>query len=111
MTISITALRRNHGDQAIVDLLQLQQLGLVPGVVSRGELEALWGVTQPNVCRRMQAVHALGICTIRTTHRAGYTICDQPPAPVKAKPRPMDPTTARMRWEAARQQWRQGVAA
>ena len=47
-------------DRAIVDLLQLEELGLVPGSVTVKQLRELWGISQPQVSRRMTAIHQLG---------------------------------------------------
>ena len=45
-------------DRAILDLLHLEELGLVPGSVTVREL---WGCSQPMVSRRMTAIHQLGM--------------------------------------------------
>ena len=47
-------------DRAIVDLLQLEELGLVPGSVSVRQLRELWAASQSQVSRRMTAIHQLG---------------------------------------------------
>lgn len=48
-------------DRAILDLLHLQQLGYAPGSVAVHELKELWNASQPQVSRRMTAIHQLGI--------------------------------------------------
>jgi DNA-binding IclR family transcriptional regulator len=52
-------------DRAILDLLHLQELGLVPGSVTVQQLRELWGLSQPQVSRRMQAIHQLGVYVVR----------------------------------------------
>lgn len=48
-------------DRAILDTLQLLELGCVPGWVDRRWLEELWNEKQFNVSRRLIAVRELGI--------------------------------------------------
>jgi hypothetical protein len=98
-------------DQAIVDLLQLQQLGLAPGKVQTNALRELWCCSQSFVSRRMSAVHGLGVVQVRSRW-GGYTVCDQnPPRNPTPKERcTRDPKAAAQRWEAMRQKWQQVVA-
>lgn len=84
-------------DRAILDLLELEQLGVVPGVVPVALLKALWKLSQPQVCRRINAIAELGIYQIRPGH-GRYTLIQ--PRPHKPRPEP----TSRERWEAVRQQ-------
>lgn len=56
-------------DRAILDLLQLQELGLVPGSIRAQRLQVLWGVTQPQVSRRMAEVDRLGLVAVRSGGR------------------------------------------
>lgn len=62
MTTSIHTLRDGTAgrDRAILDLLHLEELGLLPGSVTVQELRELWGCSQPMVSRRMAAIHQLG---------------------------------------------------
>jgi len=46
-------------DRAILDFLQLFELGLCPGEVSTERLQALWRTEQYGVSRRMAAIRAL----------------------------------------------------
>jgi DNA-binding IclR family transcriptional regulator len=68
MTINIHAHRNGSPgrDKAILDLLHLQELGLAPGSVTVEQLRELWGLSQPQVSRRMAAIHQLGIYWIRS---------------------------------------------
>lgn len=99
------------GDQAIVDLLQLLQLGMVPGLVRTKALRDLWSCSQPMVSRRMAAVHALGVVDVRAGW-GGYTVCDRgtvrPPAPRLRIKR--DGSEAAKRWEAMRRRWHEVAA-
>jgi hypothetical protein len=97
-------------DQAILDLLQLQQLALVPGVLQTKALQELWSCSQPMVSRRMAAVHSLGVVYVRSRW-GGYTVCDQVVArkPVICKRNVHDPSAAAKRWEAMRQKWLKAV--
>ena len=60
-TISIHLLRDgSHArDLAILDLLQLVELGLAPGAIKTARLQRLWNVSQSQVSRRMTAIHQL----------------------------------------------------
>ena len=84
-------------DRAILDLLELEQLGIAPGVAPVPLLKALWKLTQPQVCRRINAIGELGIFRVRAGH-GRYTLIQ--PRPYKPKPQP----TSQERWEAVRQQ-------
>lgn len=64
----ILALRNGTAarDRAILDLLQLQALGRVPGSISTAELRLLWHTSQSQISRRMTAVHQLGAYVVRS---------------------------------------------
>lgn len=66
---------RPSRDRAILDLIHLQQLGLAPGKVPTQLLRELWRVTQPNVCRRMQAIKDLGLYR-QETYWGGYRLIE-----------------------------------
>jgi hypothetical protein len=51
-------------DQAILDFLQLFELGLCPGEVSTERLQALWRTEQYGVSRRMAGIRALGVVRV-----------------------------------------------
>ena len=87
-------------DRAILDLLELEQLGVVPGVVPVALLKALWKLSQPQVCRRVNAIGELGIYEVRPGH-GRYSFIQ--PRPTKPAPEPQQ-LSARDRWEAARRQ-------
>lgn len=53
-------------DRAILDLLQLQALGHVPGSVSTAELRLLWRTDQSQISRRMTAIHQLGVYWVKS---------------------------------------------
>lgn len=96
-SINIHALRDGsvNTDRAILDLLELEQLGVAPGVASVALLKALWGVTQSNISRRMTAIDGLGLYRVRSGW-GRYTLI---------QPRPDKPqASSRKRWEAVRQQ-------
>lgn len=99
-------------DRAILDLLQLEQLGLAPGSAPVPLLEQIWNITQPQVSRRIAAVADLGIYRVKTNNRGRYLLLANDyygpqrwvtvtkPTPIKiddSKP------SARERWEAIRQ--------
>jgi hypothetical protein len=98
MTISIHSLRDGSmpRDRAILDLLQLQELGLVPGTIRTRQLQQLWNVTQPQVSRRMTAIHQLGRYWVERGW-GQYELCAA------------RPITAAERWEAARRQLQEVV--
>lgn len=89
-------------DRAILDLLELEQLGVVPGVVPVALLKVLWKLSQPQVCRRINAIGELGIYRVRAGH--GRYLLIQP-KPYKPRPEP----TSRERWEAVKQQLQEAI--
>lgn len=101
-TINIHALRDGsvNADRAILDLLELEQLGVVPGMVPVALLKALWKLSQPQVCRRINAIGELGIYQVRAGH-GRYTLIQPRPTKPELKPLQLSP---RERWEAARRQ-------
>lgn len=110
MQIDITRLRKAGGsDQAILDLLQLLDLGLVPGQPRTKELEALWGCHQSTVSRRMAAICELRCCRVITAW-GFYRVTDEAPLPKKLPPAKPDTQLARLRWENLRQRWREVAA-
>lgn len=109
MNLNIAAIRRaGHSDQAVLDLLQLDQIGVVPGRIRVTQLCELWSCHQSTASRRMSAVNQLGIVAVRSNWGA-YTIDDEPPPQVKPMRRPTPAAVAARRWKAAQQRWR-GVA-
>jgi len=56
-------LRKNHGDQKALDLLELSMAG-PEGTVSTKTLMKRWQVTQPNVSRRITALQAMGLVDV-----------------------------------------------
>ena len=103
--INIHALRDGtvNTDRAILDLLELEQLGLAPGVASVALLKVLWSLSQPQVSRRITAIDGLGLYRVRSGC-GRYTLIQ--PRPYKPKPEP----TSRDRWEAVRQQLQEAIA-
>lgn len=89
-------------DRAILDLLELEQLGVAPGVASVALLRALWGISQAQVGRRMTAINGLGLYRVRSGW-GRYTIIQ--PRPYKPKTEP----TSQERWEAVRNQLQQAI--
>lgn len=53
-------------DRAILDLLQLRDMGYAPGSVSVAQLRLMWGASQPQVSRRMSEINRLGIYVVRS---------------------------------------------
>ena len=69
-------------DIAILDLLQLEQLGVVPGSIKTERLCSMWNVSQSQVSRRMAAVHGLGIYSVQNGYGrykifTKYEVCAQ----------------------------------
>lgn len=91
-------------DRAILDLLELEQLGLAPGVASVALLKALWNVSQPQVCRRLAAIDGLGLYRVRSGH-GRYTLIQSRPY----KPQPQPQPSPRERYEAARRQLQEAL--
>lgn len=107
---SIHHLRATHDrdisiDRAIVDLLELQELDLAPGILTTIQLRDLWGVSQSCVSRRLTAIDRLGPWRIQPQmgREGGYWLALRlKPVPPKRDPIP----SPRDRWEALRKQWR-----
>lgn len=104
--ITINALRDGSvtTDRALLDLLELEQLGVVPGVVPVALLKALWKLSQSQVSRRINAIAELGIYRVRAGHGRYTLIQPRPTRP--ARPPQLSP---KERWEAARRQLQEVV--
>lgn len=89
-------------DRALLDLLELEQLGVVPGVVPVALLKVLWKLSQPQVCRRVNAIGELGIYEVRPGH-GRYTF-------IQPRPKVVQLLSAADRWEAVRRQLQEVVA-
>jgi hypothetical protein len=83
-------------DRAICDLLELRQLEHIPGSVSVQSLKALWDASQPQVSRRMAAIHQLGIYSVKSAWGC-YRLFT--PDEIRAK-----------RWETMRRRMKQAVS-
>lgn len=84
-------------DKAILDLLHLHQLGYAPGRPHVRTLMELWGISQPQVSRRMTAVRELGVLWVE----AGcgfYRLIDR-----------HEDRCSRDRWEAVRRQLQEAI--
>ncbi len=92
-------------NRAILDLLELEQLGVAPGVVPVALLKALWKLSQQQVCRRINAIAELGIYQVRPGH-GRYTLIQ--PRPIRPAPKPPQLSPSE-RWEAARRQLKEVV--
>ena len=57
--LRITHARHISVDRAIVDLLELQELDMAPGLLTTRVLEKLWGCGQSQVSRRLSAINRL----------------------------------------------------
>lgn len=53
-------------DRAILDVLQLRDMGFAPGSVSVAQLRLMWRASQPQVSRRMSEINRLGIYVVRS---------------------------------------------
>ena len=107
MKLDVTELRKAGGsDQAILDLLQLQDLGLVPGQPRTKELEELWGCHQSTVSRRMAAIAELKCCRV-ITGWGSYRVTEEAPLPKRSLPPKPDTQLARLRWENLRRRWQE----
>lgn len=51
-------------DRAINDSMELLERGMVPGLIRTRTLAELWACTPSTVCRRLQAVNALGLVSV-----------------------------------------------
>lgn len=60
-------LRQLHGDQKVLDLLELATIG-TEGMVSTQTLIERWQVTQPNVSRRVTALQTLSLVDVSSGH-------------------------------------------
>ena len=69
----LLSLRQTHGDQVLLDYLELATLARDPGLVPTEVLKQRWGVTQPNVSRRLNRLAAEGLADITATW-GGYQI-------------------------------------
>ena len=101
-----THARRITVDRAIVDLLELQELDLAPGLVTTSGLRELWGCSQSQVSRRLSAIDRLTPWSVQCWQggRQGFWLAPRlGPAPVLPEPGP----SPRERWEALRLQWRE----
>ena len=110
-SISVSHLRSRTGndrrhDRAILDFLQLFELGLCPGYVSTETLAELWGEEQCQVSRRMCAIRTLGVVRVLSGKRGrpGYDLeILAKPAPVGMLPIHRRRGQAVERWERLRQ--------
>jgi DNA-binding IclR family transcriptional regulator len=110
MRIDVTELRKAGGnDQAILDLLQLQSLGMAPGRASVRRLRELWGCHQSTVSRRMAAIAALGVCTVHNRW-GSYTLSAERPQVARVNCVRPDASLNAMRWEILRERWREVTA-
>lgn len=60
-------LRQQHGDQNVLDLLELATIG-TEGMVSTQTLIERWQVTQPNVSRRITSLQVSGLVDVTSGH-------------------------------------------
>lgn len=107
-------------DRAIVDLLELQELDLAPGMLTTSGLQELWGCSQSQVSRRLAAIDRLTHWSVQGWQggREGFWLAPRlAPAPVLPEPaqrprrqHPRERPSPRERWEALRSQWREVVA-
>jgi hypothetical protein len=92
-------------DRAILDLLELIQLDMVPGVVTVAGLMALWRCCLSQANRRLRAINALP--GWRVQRESGpYACIWVGPCLQTAPPRPL---STRQRWERVREALRGGV--
>ena len=98
-TINIHRLRNGEPgrDKAILDLLQLHQLGMAPGRASVCTLMQLWGVSQLQVSRWMNAIRKLGLLWVEAGGGT-YRLIDR-----------HEERCSRDRWEAMRERLREVV--
>ena len=91
--ISIHDLRNGDPgrDRAILDLLHLHQIGLAPGHPHVRTLMLLWGISQPQVSRRMTAIRELGVLWVEAGH-GQYRLIER-----------HEERCSRDRWEAIRE--------
>lgn len=93
-SISLHRLRNGEPgrDKAILDLLHLHQLGYAPGRTHVRTLMQLWGISQPQVSRRMTAIRELGVLWVEASHGC-YRLIER-----------HEDRCSRERYEAARRQ-------
>lgn len=74
ITISIRrmlALRVKHGDRLTMDYLTIALLlGGAPGLCETKQLQKIWGITQPNVSRRMKQLATAELIEMTAGHGA-----------------------------------------
>jgi hypothetical protein len=102
MTTAITSLRTPgdiRRDRAVLDLLQLQELGQAPGQVTTAQLRLLWRCSQPQVSRRLAAINSLPGWRVQWQSGRGAA------ASIDHELPPPPPPTARERWERLRRGW------
>ena len=93
--------RTTTSDRALLDLIELLDLGMAPGLLVTQQLRQLWGISQPQVSRRLAAVTEFTLWQIQGWQggRQGYWI--GPPVGPMPEPEPARPDPA-ARWEALR---------
>lgn len=65
------ALRVKHGDRVAMDYLTIALLlGGAPGLCKTQQLQKIWGVTQPNVSRRMNQLARVELIEMTAGHGA-----------------------------------------
>lgn len=70
----LLGLRHQHGDQAVLDLLQLAMLlNYAPGIVTTEQLQRTWQVHQSSVSRRIAALRRQGLIDVSRSI-GGYKI-------------------------------------
>ena len=120
MNISDLRQRNAYGlaaDRAILDLLELQELGMAPGILTTAQLRTLWRCSQSMVSRRLHAIDRLGTWQLRPNMsiEGSYWLAPRlkpaapmpPSGPRRRRYQPL-PDAAK-RWEKVRQRW--GVTA
>lgn len=71
----LLALRHKHTDQLCLDYLTLSTRVREPGIILTRQLIDYWGVSQPNVSRRMNKLAVNNLVDITRTH-GGYYVHD-----------------------------------
>jgi hypothetical protein len=69
----LLAIRGRVTDQTLIDYLSLTVALHPPDFVTVGELCAIWGCHQSNVCRRMQKLSVIGLVDASCGH-GGYHV-------------------------------------
>ena len=70
----VMRLREQHGDRAVLDMLQVAMLlRYEPGIVTTEQLQQAWQVHQSNVSRRMTALRRQGLIDASSAH-GGYEV-------------------------------------